>query len=855
MGMQSSQGASVASLNELQDFIFRLFAFDLPKNFFIQMAVAGTVICILVILGGATIASRILQRSFWVFKVTRRSEGLYLVPNALNTFLVFEAVFAFVWLAFIIVQYHGYWLKDGSVQRHIATLNLIVWWPLWIGAFMAAWGSFYTAPGALDKGNFGSNRLSRLMPKPAVINAFCVGTPFVLIVSLIPLMVLAQSHLNDAFSAYKALAADIQTLVSAAGSTTMAATPEQASALLSRASAIWDMQVKTGYYLSIGYSIWPVYAGVFLIFYIPAGGYLVYMVYKQLRRQRATLESLRQKYVDDDAARAAAAPGLSVPAAARTQSKRDAPMRQIISLGETGSRLPEPPSSLLFQPLSPNRAHPTTETNNVTPPITPSTIATGKDSYKRSTSCSPQYQPQALSKGDGSTEGEVFFPALKPEIHKRATAAARRLSSVGGTPYSRYKYLRRCLINLSIIYVAIVCGAALYLGVSASLGGSLHSAYIKGPEHVAKTVYGACVATAWGAVLFGSLCVFAIMARLIDPANAGGSTTRGADSESKPGATNPLRYISNTIKQATGRSAATEHGASPSSRAAPFAAQDKSRAMPAVPESVGATFDEMMSGQSFPVSAAHHRGGGLDSQLQSFMFQNGGQTSIPNRFSSIGGGIDPTQSLTGASEEILAPSRSTTMKFDIHARPGHGLILEPNFDPTASTMSYGFPESQTASMDDGSMQFHGLSPRTGVPMYATRRSSAPRVGRRSSAGRKAAPHHDWDMGGEDVVETIEEQNLPVRELLAAPTTPTRPLVPARTPPLSPVYLDASDDIHEDGGLTADELADNTASTYSSVQTSPVVPTRFAAQNARAQMRKPPVHSPIVTSPRRQSLQH
>ena len=108
-GLQSSSGASVQSLVELDKFIHGLFAFELPKNFFIQMAVAGSCIATLVLVGLATIYSRVTQRAFWIFKATRRSEGIYLVPNALNTFLLFEGVFAALWLAFIIIQFKGSW--------------------------------------------------------------------------------------------------------------------------------------------------------------------------------------------------------------------------------------------------------------------------------------------------------------------------------------------------------------------------------------------------------------------------------------------------------------------------------------------------------------------------------------------------------------------------------------------------------------------------------------------------------------------------------------------------------------------------------------------------------------------------
>lgn len=788
-GLQDPAGASGASLAKLDEFVHRLFVFDLPKNFFIQMAVTGSCIVILLIVGAATILSRIAQSSFWIFKATRRSEGTYLVPNALNTFLLFEGVFGIVWLAFIIVQFKGYWDRVGAMQHHIGTLNLIVWWPLWIGAFMAGWGSFYTAPGALDKGPLRSGPLSKLLPQPLMINIFCIGTPIILIISLIPLMVLTQQHLNDAFDAYKILASDLQSAIASGASSAngVAASPQQAGQFLARAGDVWNMQIETAYYMAIGYSIWPVWAGIFLLFYIPAGGYLTYLVWAQVRRQKDTLLGIRQRNVEEDVidrqrkqeevamARAQQKFINGHPQGSRTGAGA---MQQIISLGEDEngqSALPDPASSLLFQPLTSSQEMETTAVfeQGMTPPVTPSTAVNGRLTLPEESRVS------GSSEGGKSVAGEekdVFFPALRPDLRKQAAATSKRLSSVGGSPYSRYKYLRRCFVNLTILYVGIVLGAALYLGVSAALGRYLHESYIKGPESITHIVYVCCVVTAWGAVVFGSLCIAAILARFIDPANSPPPGSRNHHEEQKPGhrrgLASPFSLKPYAHKLVPGAGGSTSSGK--------YEMQDKTRTLPAVPESVGATVDELMTGVSIPVSASHGRTRNMDSPaLRQQPSLNDGQ----------------------------AQKRPQTLKFDLSSKPGVGLLLEPSMDPGMSAMSFGLPDSATVSLqapdEDGMRSSANDSRRTSTS------SRLRRLGKRSLAGREQRGREE-KAGAHQTESPFDSHNssqgsLPLRQpsrtlyvspgvepIAAPPPPPAKPLAPARSPPLSPAYIDAMD---------------------------------------------------------------
>lgn len=79
------------------------------------------------------ILHRIFHQKFWLFKLTRRSEGMYVIPNSLNCFLIFEGAFGLLWIAFCAVQYVAYGRQADDAQRHLAVFNTVVWLPLWIG--------------------------------------------------------------------------------------------------------------------------------------------------------------------------------------------------------------------------------------------------------------------------------------------------------------------------------------------------------------------------------------------------------------------------------------------------------------------------------------------------------------------------------------------------------------------------------------------------------------------------------------------------------------------------------------------------------------------------------------------------
>jgi len=200
-------------------------------------------------------------------------------------FLLFTGLFALIWICYIVFIWKLYDAEVDQLQYSIEGFNTYAWLPLWLAAFMAGWGSFYTAPGALDQGGpFGEKKeksLSekkqswrpkwlrfRFFSKPILINVICIGSGPLIAIALVVPTILSQNLKSKAFNEYLEMADQINQLLST--------NPGQADApaLLQQASSVWDDVLENQWYLTIGYIMWTIFASAFLMFYIPSGGYL-----------------------------------------------------------------------------------------------------------------------------------------------------------------------------------------------------------------------------------------------------------------------------------------------------------------------------------------------------------------------------------------------------------------------------------------------------------------------------------------------------------------------------------------------------------------------------------------------------
>lgn len=83
----------------LKQFVERLFYPHLRNSTFVQLKVLSVLTAIVGIWIFLTILRRVWERSFWLFRLVRRSNGTLVVPNAVTSFVAIESMFAILLIA------------------------------------------------------------------------------------------------------------------------------------------------------------------------------------------------------------------------------------------------------------------------------------------------------------------------------------------------------------------------------------------------------------------------------------------------------------------------------------------------------------------------------------------------------------------------------------------------------------------------------------------------------------------------------------------------------------------------------------------------------------------------------------
>ncbi|PWN25989.1 hypothetical protein BDZ90DRAFT_56081 [Jaminaea rosea] len=558
-------------LVRLEAFILDLFTFKFSRAFFIALLTAACFLALLVVVGSVVIMYRIWNGKFWVVRFMRRSEGIYVVPNALNAFTLLEGSFGALWFAYVWVLIYAYGKNRPALHHSADAFNMLVWIPLYLGALYAAVGSFYTAPGALDSGRLQKQwAFHRIIRRPWIINSISLGTPLVLAACLIPCAVYAQNALSRNYEHYQAFSG--QVLAATAGGTVSAA---QSQAFLEQASNIWNDVGDGKRWLSIGYAIWTAFAALLLLFYIPAGGYMLKLVNAQAQTQHDQVHKIERQQEE-------------MLEAERLQREKEQREATAGAASTRASRVRHANDPLLFQPLVEQQAPSADGDEDLADVTDPDSHKNRSSSIALTSSDSPvspqpdihasraaSGRPRTASESgrdDSSSPsgGDVFFPPLRAAVRKREQF---QLSS-DAAPVTRWKYLRRCFRSLLILYVGIIAAATIYLVIAARLAVSLYGSFLVGPDAASYVVATSHQPTAWTAVFFGSLTLGAVFFRFMD--SPVGDRTISRRSQQSSGS-------------AAGRGRGDGAGARGRSNPRPGGeGQVLSRSLPAVPESEGA---------------------------------------------------------------------------------------------------------------------------------------------------------------------------------------------------------------------------------------------------------------------------
>ncbi len=171
----------------------------------------------------------------------------------------------------------------------------LIWIPLYIGAFLTGWGSFYTAPGALDKPSAARNKTSAKgrLPGRSSSTSAAWARPSRSSSRCCPRMSLVRQdggclqHVQGVGCARAG--------AGGGDGTGRAGCTNAVQATSAQAYDIFYTWTRSYYFVDISYVLWAFWALLFLFFYVPAGGTLVFLLFRQVRKQKAILVSYQRK--------------------------------------------------------------------------------------------------------------------------------------------------------------------------------------------------------------------------------------------------------------------------------------------------------------------------------------------------------------------------------------------------------------------------------------------------------------------------------------------------------------------------------------------------------------------------------
>ncbi|CDS00784.1 uncharacterized protein SPSC_02230 [Sporisorium scitamineum] len=629
-GLSSTNpGVQRAAIAELRAYVKRLFFLDFATYFYTNSLVTAGIICLLVVIGLPVAGHRLYHKRLNPIRVEKRAQGSYLVPNAINCFLLLEGFYGILTVAFNFVTWQLFHNHRGGFVKIFQAARCLIWIPLYIGALLTGWGSFYTAPGALDKPTAARHKTSAKghLPWSLIVNLSCWGVPVALIISLLPPVCLSSLKMHNTYKDWQQWDNRFQALLS---STLAGALVDQAAVndFRSQAYTIFTNWTQSYYYIDIGYVLWGFWALLFLVFYVPAGGVLVYLLYRQVVRQRGILLSYQQK-LEAQLAQETRHTHLSV---LTGESRVEPSSRLPAGLPEQARSRPvwsaAQPSSALGAPLEDIY-----EDRGASDDSRGARHSGGGASYKSAheimgLESALRQDPSPVhgvnTPGFATRNGQVAsWPAENdeangsPTIVPKSPSAFRRLIrldtktssnrggagqnssrsirrrrlSITGGPMSRYKYLRRCLINLLILYIGIISAACFFGGITIYLAAVEYEHALRGPDAVITTIGIGGSLAAWVSAVFGVLTIGSIIFRSFDVPQPEASQNSGEGGAN--GAGGALRRRFNRNASAGTGSGGDEQGAG-------AGAHEKTRTLPAVPESVDLEASMMSMVQSRP---------------------------------------------------------------------------------------------------------------------------------------------------------------------------------------------------------------------------------------------------------------
>lgn len=499
-GILNPDGSSIEALKEFDDYLHSTFTFDLPKSYFMLLIASASWVALLILCGLPIFIVQIRRKKFWLIRFIRRKEGVYIVPNAITSFVICITLFGFCWIITCIMEVMAYMMKYDILQNALPAMQIMCWWPLLSAISCVAWGSFFSI-GFLDS----PKSLHRFIPRPIILNILCLGSPFFVGLIQIPLAVWCEVSLRKNLKMYHQLHQRIDKLIHEFVSTQFQTNKIQSFVLDSNegkelyvtATSTLNRHQKAARIIRLSYAFWSILSFILLIFYAIVGYQLTVRLYRKMRQHYFSLSSSE---------RCQGKPWHSM-LGRMTWKKAIAfvDIRKIFFKQQsTIPRVERRPDSLKLFAYDQEM------------------IGNTQSYVVHSRSLSPFHR---LS--DSVDKLDLHNHKLPTELHIQSISDIQISTPISpqtfcrGTPKERleiYKYTYRCWISLTILYLSILMALSIFTSISTLWCLQLVKVFNEGPVATGRLYEKIRLICAWNCIIFGTSAAFAIISRIFDPA-------------------------------------------------------------------------------------------------------------------------------------------------------------------------------------------------------------------------------------------------------------------------------------------------------------------------------------------------
>ncbi|PWZ02509.1 hypothetical protein BCV70DRAFT_1404 [Testicularia cyperi] len=502
-------------VSSLTLFLNEIFYPTLSKSTFTQLKVLSVLVGIVGVAIFLIIVRRLYERSFWLFRLSVRSNGTLIIPNAIAVFVMIEATFAIILIAFCWEFVD--WFQNKANADHIMLWIGLPWYPLILGAYASTVGTMYARPDALSwvspQPGKPASRANRFGITPSVINLSIFAVPVLQALSIVVPAAISEIRYAQAAGQFREFVSSLDP------------NAELTREMLIEAQQIWYKVLDAAYYLSICMTIWEAWVCALWLSHFGAGASLLIMLRKQIK----TLSSFKQNKSISDSFAAAQQDQQKKVLALQTYKLSAVPEHE-----DAPNAAPEAEKLAPYQQQEPPvRAPSTVSTKSADLTLSPSgdgvvskadTAAADRarklskrqtqEEEDRSEASSDQIESMFFTREQMENQDKPaagFFPPVRPSAFERPEKAHTKT----GKRRSHQRYLQLFYWNFFVQWIGLDTGILFF----ATFCGWLTTAWYTAWEanRVAPTIQIAMLVVSWTTLLCASVVIFAILSRTYEP--------------------------------------------------------------------------------------------------------------------------------------------------------------------------------------------------------------------------------------------------------------------------------------------------------------------------------------------------